>query len=222
MILVKDKPPVRATTTTSNSPLENLLERWAEQPLSCLVHHGKACCDRAQRWLLATDVSLRDECSLLAGPRWLRLRYKWGPTVWPISWCEAIQQKELDCGALAWMTREVFTARGIRAFPAQLIQRYNMEAVAHWSSAWNKAGASDNWLKAGNGLVYHEACGVEVSEGVVRIWDPSAGWWLEETPASEGYGSLAAIKLLDPTGEAAGAMLTWAGQPVQVGQWSSV
>src|SRR3712207_2487200 len=75
-------------------------------PASAIQHHGRPCCRLAREWVFATDFSQLNGESLLTGPRWIRHKYKWGPSKWPIHWCEAVEQKTLDCGALASLAHE--------------------------------------------------------------------------------------------------------------------
>ncbi len=197
-----------------------LLQRCAERPLSVFAHHGGRCCETARLWVAATDAALRADAPPASGPRWMRMRWRWGPSRWPLYWCEAVAHKTLDCGALAWMSIEAFRARGVSALPAQVIQQYDERAVAHWGHAWAQAGASPHWLGE-DGLVYHELCAVPGAAGALRLWDPSAGWWLESR-AGGGYGGVAALKVLrHPTdGLQASKTLTWAGQKVVLNSWT--
>ena len=64
---------------------------WVRASVSMLGDHGP-CCDRARAWLVAMgrshDFASTDGLAF-AGPRWLTERWAWGPTRWPIAWCEA-------------------------------------------------------------------------------------------------------------------------------------
>ena len=105
---------------------------WEHFPASSILHHGRRCCRVAREWLFSMDFSQLSGGDPLTGPRWIARRYAWGPSRWPISWCEAVEQKNLDCGALAALAAEVFAARGVRAFPAQFIQQFTEDATRHW------------------------------------------------------------------------------------------
>ena len=115
--------------------------------------------------------------------------------MWPIHWCEAVEQKTLDCGALAALAREVFSARGVRNYPAQFIQQYTEVAGRQWSKRWagDGDGASAHWIN--EDLIYHEACAVVLRDNEVGLWDPSAGWWVNPRQMG-GYGALLAVRLL--------------------------
>ena len=88
---------------------------WQAATPSTLIDHG-ACCARARDWLVATSRSMdfaSTDGFMLSAPRWLTHRFGWGPTRWPISWCEAVRQKTIDCGIFAAFAREIFSAKGL-------------------------------------------------------------------------------------------------------------
>jgi hypothetical protein len=169
------------------------MQVWQHLPASVISHHGGQCCRIAREWVLAMDYSQLNAGNSLTGPRWLRLKYNWGPSSWPIHWCEAVEQKALDCGALAAMAQEVFVSRGVRTYPAQLIQRYTEVATRQWCKRWVNDEISIHWIK--QDLIYHEACAVVVRDDEIKIWDPSAGWWMKPE-RSDGYGGMLAIRVL--------------------------
>src|SRR5574342_271092 len=77
--------------------------RWKVQPPSQLVDHGHDCCRVARAWLVSLDYSLDSvlaSADRFRGPGWIRDRYPWGPSRWPLSWCEVVVAEQLDCGAL--------------------------------------------------------------------------------------------------------------------------
>jgi hypothetical protein len=170
------------------------LEKWQHWPASTISHHGPACCRIAREWILSMDYAQLGGGSLLAGPRWLRHRYPWGPSRWPIHWCEAVRQKSLDCGALAALSHEVFCARGVGSFPAQFIQQFSEDATRDWGKRWEGAETPANWIK--EDLIYHEGCAVVAGDGEIKVWDASAGWWVNPKQFG-GYGGLLAIRIFD-------------------------
>jgi len=205
-----DIPTRKAPAAAAITPL---LTQYTDRPLSVFAHHGARCCASARAWFLATDEALRAGAPLQTGPRWIRARWTWGPSRWPMHWCEAVEQSRLDCGALAWMSCEAFRARGLDARLAHVLVRYDDTAVAHWREAWNEADASVHWLGRTD-MVYHEVCAV-VTDGAVRLWDASAGSWLESR-AGSGYGDVAALRVLGERGES----LQWAGHSFASGEWA--
>jgi hypothetical protein len=194
------------------------VEKWQQCPASSLLHHGGRCCRVAREWVLSMDYSQLDGTNLLSGPRWLRQRYTWGPSVWPLFWCDAVERKTLDCGALAALANEVFAARGVRSYTAQLIQQYSDEATLHWRKQWAGGGASTHWIEGD--LIYHEGNAVVVREGEIRVWDASAGWWVNPRQFG-GYGGLLALRVCDPHGEAP-AHFSWGAHRVAPNRWQKV
>ena len=177
---------------------EGALETWQDWPASALSHHGQACCHIAREWILSMDYSQLGGGNVLAGPRWVRHKYKWGPSRWPIHWCEAVRRKTLDCGALAAIAHEVFCARGVRSLPAQFVQQFSEDATRDWSERWKGETCAPNWIR--EDLIYHEGCAVVTggqSGQEIKVWDASAGWWVNPRQYG-GYGGLLAIRIFDP------------------------
>src|SRR5215467_8611841 len=88
---------------------------WVRASGSVLAHHGP-CCDRARAWLIAMARSQDFACTdglTFAAPRWIARRWVWGPTRWPIAWCEAVKAEKIDCGVFAAFAREIFRAKGV-------------------------------------------------------------------------------------------------------------
>ena len=63
-------------------------------PASYISHHGAPCCDIAREWITGMDFSQLNAGHPLTGPRWLRKHFKWGPSKWPMHWCEAVQGED--------------------------------------------------------------------------------------------------------------------------------
>jgi hypothetical protein len=189
--------------------------RWETFPYSCISHHGAECCDVAREWVVAYDFAQLNGAEAMSGPRWLRTRYDWGPSPWPIHWCEAVDRNTLDCGALACMAREIFAERGLASFPAQLVQQYTAEATGQWQSKWDSEKVSTHWID--EDVIYHEACAVQSGDGELKLFDPSAGSWVEQRQAG-GYGGLLALRVFD--GE--GRMWRWGGQRIPANSWIKI
>lgn len=170
------------------------VEKWQHWPASTLSHHGQACCHIAREWILSTDYSQLGGGSTLTGPRWIRHRYTWGPSRWPNHWCEAVRQETLDCGALAALAHEVFTSRGVKSFPAQFIQQFSADATRDWKNRWEGDETPSGWIM--DDLIYHEGNAVLTDEGEIKVWDASAGWWVNPKQFG-GYGGLLAIRIFD-------------------------
>lgn len=178
-------------TREKNAPV---FDKWRDWHASEISHHGKMCCEIAREWLTATDYSeLANDGGVSTGPRWLRQKFNWGASAFPIFWCEAVRKKTLDCGALAALAFEVFKTRGVKSYRVQMVQRFSDVAANQWENSWNLDGEPLRWT---NGeLIYHEGCAISPnSDGEIKIWDASAGWWIN--PASkDGYGALLAVRL---------------------------
>ena len=194
--------------------------RWQHFPFSCLSHHGEACCDVAREWILANDFAQLNGGDLLTGPRWLRQKYEWGPSAWPMHWCEVVERKVIDCGAHAALAHEAFTARGVTAFRAQFVQRYSADATSQWRKKWEDEQVSGHWL--GDDVIYHEGNALLVGEDEVKLWDASAGWWINPRQAGGGYGSLEAVRIFAEGQWGGGDGLLWGEHRIIPNEWHQV
>ena len=166
-------------------------EEWRQVSGSTLTHHGP-CCDRARAWLIAMgrsyDFSSTDGLAL-AGPRWITQRWAWGPTRWPIAWCEAVRAEVIDCGVFGAFALELFRAKGIDAYPGQLLRTCVEERISHWRRKWETMPTAFNWI--GSRVVYHEVNVVRSAPGEAHVYDPTEGFWLEPAAQSGHHGHLA-------------------------------
>ena len=194
------------------------IEKWREFPYSSIAHHGERCCDVAREWVLAIDFSQLNGGSPLTGPRWLRQKYTWGPSPWPMHWCEAVERKTLDCGALASLAHEVFLARGVRSFPAQFVQQFSEDAARDWQRRWEGDEAPSNWIK--EDLIYHEGCAVVAAGDEIKVWDASAGWWVGPKQFG-GYGGLLAVRIFDAQAEP-GTSYRWGAHAIAPNVWQKL
>jgi hypothetical protein len=190
--------------------------KWQDFPISHLSHHGADCCEVARQWIVAMDFAQLNGGDRLSGPRWLRARYEWGPSSWPIHWCEVVERKVIDCGVHSALAHEAFTGRGVRAFRAQFLQRYGDDACAQWRGRWTSDEASDHWI--GDEVIYHEGNALLVAPGEVKLWDSSAGCWLNPRQ-TKGYGSLAAVRLFVDGLAADEEALDWGGHRIHPNRW---
>ena len=213
MSLVVDNRSVQIENVT-NIDLNAALMRWRHSAPSLIAHHGKACCAIAREWLFSTDHSQLNGEHKLMGPRWVRRKYKWGPSQWPMTWCHAVEQDSLDCGALAAITSEIFAVRGVDCYPVQLIQQYSEETTSHWSAKWTTHPASTQWIQGA--LIYHEACAVQIGASEIKIWDPSAACWFNPKQF-QGYGSILALRLT--TGTAGVQRFSWGHHEIESKEW---
>jgi hypothetical protein len=181
-----------AASAARESKVE-IFDKWKDWPASTISHHGKLCCASAREWVTSTDFSALGGSSILTGPRWIRQRFKWGSSKFPIYWCQAVEKDTLDCGALAAIAYEVFESRGVTAYRIQMVQRFSELSTFQWAHSWEN-GQQLPWTKAD--LIYHEGCAI-ATDGELKVWDASAGWWIDSR-ARDGYGSLLALRLSAP------------------------
>ncbi len=203
-------------TKSSVSPQPaTVYAKWGHWQPSQISHHGRICCEIAREWITSTDFSALSGGNLLTGPRWLREKFNWGASSYPIFWCEAVRKKTLDCGALAALAHEVFAARGVKSRRVQIVQRFSEAATKQWSCSWRENGDAElRWID--RDLIYHEGCAIEVVEGEIKVWDASAGWWVDPK-AKTGYGSLIAIRVTGEPDE----VFKWGALVVPANEWAT-
>jgi hypothetical protein len=200
-------------------PAADPCARWQDFPFSRLCHHGEACCEVAREWIVAMDFAQLNGGDLMSGPRWLRQKYEWGPSPWPMHWCELVERKVIDCGAHAALAEAAFEARGVPAFRAQFVQRYGGDALEQWRCRWREDQGNDHWI--GDDVIYHEGNALLVGEDEVKLWDASAGWWLNPRQAG-GYGSLAAVRIFAEGNFGGGDGLAWGERRLKPGMWNVI
>lgn len=193
--------------------------RWDQFPYSCFSHHGDACCEVAREWVLAMDFAQLNGGDLSSGPRWMREKYEWGPSSWPMHWCDVVERKVIDCGAHAALAHEAFTARGVTAFRAQFVQRYSTDATDQWRMKWGEDQVSDHWID--DDLIYHEGNALLVGEDEVKLWDASAGWWINPRQ-SGGYGSLVAVRIFAEGQWGGGDGFRWGEHRIKPNAWHQI
>ncbi len=193
-------------------------DKWQNFPVSRISHHGQMCCEIAREWLNAMDYSQLNTGSIFTGPRWIRQRYNWGPTTWQIHWCEVMRQTSLDCGAQSALAQEVFTARGVKSYPVQLVQEYSKAATQQWSHKWNGAETSVFWIN--ENLIYHEGCAVETgNENEIKLWDASSAWWINPKQFG-GYGGLRAVRLFSLPDDLTN--FKWGEHRIAANEWQEI
>lgn len=193
-------------------------ENWKDWQPSQISHHGAICCEIAREWITATDFSSLNGDGIFTGPRWLRQRFNWGASRFPIHWCEAVRRDTLDCGALAALAHEVFTVRGVRCSRVQFVQKFSDLATSQWTNSWSVDCEPLAWIK--DDLIYHEGCAIETGGKNIKVWDASAGWWVDSKPA-DGYGALLAIRLSDFHFQA-GESFKWGEHIIKADEWMEI
>jgi hypothetical protein len=197
--------------------LRTAIAAFASNRPALLQEHDHECCLTAKKWFLAMDSASRMGNGALEPPTWLRERYQWGPSLWPIYWCEAVRSRVLDCAALAFLARESYKARGVPVLPALLVRRYSEQDAQQWRALWRAASCYTNWIL--RRCVYHEAVMVlEGEEG--HLWDPSDGHWLDPE-LSLGYAGVVAMQVVgaQPGGP---EVVRWGTHDLVVNTWASL
>ncbi len=188
---------------------------WVRASGSKLAHHGP-CCARARSWLVAMgrshDFASTDGLAFSA-PRWITRRWTWGPTRWPIGWCEAVRAPTIDCGVFMAFPLEIFRAKGVEAYPGQVLRSYAEESTTHWRHKWAALPGAFNWI--GSQVVYHEVCVVRLGRNEARIYDPTDGIWLEPSIRA-GHGGHIAVRAELPVA------MKWGGLVLVNGQWTEM
>jgi hypothetical protein len=207
-----------AQTIEPAAPDRLLGGKWRNFPISQLSHHGGACCEVARQWVVAMDFAQLNGGDRLSGPRWLRARYEWGPSPWPMHWCTLVEREVIDCGAHAALAHAAFEGRGVTAFRAQFIQRYSSDAQAQWRTKWMAEQVSDHWIGE-DAVIYHEGNAILVGADEVKLWDSSAGHWLNPRQV-QGYGSLAAVRLVGDLSGAGRDALRWGERRLKLNSWT--
>ena len=158
----------------------------------------------------------------IRAPHWLSDRFEWGPSRWPIAWCELIEQEVIDCGVFAALVREIFREQGVRAHPGQVVIQYSETCTHHWQELWRegasrlpanlseKQGQFFPWV--GKNLVYHEICVVEPQDGIARLYDSTWGNWYQPH-LRDGFGSVVAVRT-----QCEGDLL-WGDRILRSGEW---
>lgn len=201
---------------------EKFYPQWLEHPSSAIIHHDKECCEEARLWFLAYARSMEGWTTSqheMKPPSWLSQLFSWGPSLWPISWCEVVKEKIIDCGVFAALSREIFTAQGIEVHPAQALLSYNRVCTDHWKDLWitgmkkfesTKTGEVFPWV--GDTVVYHEVCIIEQIDGSAKIYDSTFGHWLEPVKRN-GFGALLSVRSECPR------LIHWGEKILSYGEW---
>lgn len=203
---------------TAAIDIDSGIAKWQQSPASTISHHGTACCEIAREWIIGMDFSQLNGGHPLTGPRWLRENFKWGPSKWPMHWCEAVQEETLDCGALGALSHQLLLARGLRSLPAQFILEFNDASTHHWTETWATAGSCAPWIN--DGLIYHEGCAVIVSGNDIKLWDATATWWINPKQFG-GYAGLLAVRVFAAQAEPL-RTFTWGQHRIRANTWHKV
>jgi len=193
------------------------IERWKHRNPPCILSHNKDCCIVAYEWFIAMANSHLTKGKAPKGPYWIRQRWKWGPSEWPLYWCQLIELNTLDCGALRLLAQKAFELQEVAVFPVQLVQQFSPQDTQQWRQQWQCCGHSSDWIL--EDLAYHEACAVLRWDNHIEIWDPSENCWI--SPVSQGYGGVVAIRVNVEKQENC-KTLFWGRLGIQANVWTVV
>jgi len=86
-----------------------------------------------------------------------------------VAWCEAVKAETIDCGVFGAFALELFRAKGIEAYPGQLLRGCAEERISHWRRKWDAIPTAFNWI--GTRVVYHEVSVVRTeADRSQRLW----------------------------------------------------
>ena len=117
-------------------------------------------------------------------PRWIGKRWKWGPNLWPVYWCELAESRHAGCMILSKMVRFALDIKNIENTPVQVIEKYDKRYTSHIKKQWNKFDT--NWID--DSYVFHEMVGIKTTDKLsftpktldgFHLWDPSEQSWRE-------------------------------------------
>lgn len=155
----------------------------------------------------------------LKAPTWLSQKYEWGPSLWPMSWCELMKEETIDCGVFAVLAREIYRAQGHSAHAAQCLLNYNQVCTGHWKDLWKdrmptldgkREFKGFNWI--GHTVVYHEVCLLEMPDQTAKVYDATFNQWYEPE-GRLGFAGLLAVRSECPR------LLRWGNKTLSCGEW---
>lgn len=190
--------------------LQDFLHELSAPGPSQLSRHPAACCMMAERWF---SMMARSHSSIAQSLSFIGERWSWGPLQWPLYWCRLSVQDRLDCGAHAALGRAACAAKNLPTISVQMLLRYDTSTTRNWARIWELAGVEPNWLRGP--FAYHEALALPQLDGL-RIWDVTDGREVE--PIGDGYGSVAAVRLLP--GGAVAHPTRWGRYELHPDRWS--
>lgn len=193
--------------------VKTAIDKFDSQLPSAISHHGNRCCDIAKNWFFAMDKShlTSDGASLM--PIWIREKYKWGPSKWPIYWCEAVESEFLDCGAQAALYHQSIRTRGINTFLTQMVLWHTEQDCDHWNRMWKQNEIVCNWISSP--FVYHEVCTVLFEgQSTSQIWDPENNYWIDPHQGF-GYNRPVAIRIFSNQH----SNIVWGKTEIECNKW---
>ncbi len=172
--------------------LQNTINRFdAKRPSHLLTHPSGRCCSRVHSWFKAMAYSYG--IMNLGLPYWLHDQWEWGPSKWPMYWCEILKNKTIDCGVFAELAEVALKETGQKTMRVQSIEEYSSDVCQNWEHLWSSADCCGDWI---NGIfVYHEMVGLVHED--LKIWDPVDNHFITFSKrANKQQGRMVAIRLI--------------------------
>lgn len=118
------------------------------------------------------------------------VEYEWGPTKWPVHWCDLLGDGDVaaDCGVHAALARSLIQAAGLPVKDAKIAIRDFGYSIPHWRRTWQEADVTATWI--GSTSVYHETL---LLDG--RYWDPSEARWFDGVGSALACGTVVATRV---------------------------
>ena len=82
---------------------------------------------------------------------------------------------------------------------------------------WTGDKCSSHWIE--DDLIYHEGCAVLTGTDEIKLWDASAGWWVNPKQFG-GYGGVLALKVFAPPG--AISVFKWGTHLIEPNCWREI
>lgn len=207
-------------SSARHDPFVQALARVEKRLPSFISDHGGECCRAARTWFRCLSVAAASRNP--GPPTWIRERWEWGPSEWPLHWCQIPGLKTLDCGALACLARTALGHTGAIVLPVQLLEGFDTSAVEQWRAVWESCpAAAPSWTW--ESIAYHEAAAI-LDNGRLSIWDPTDSHFVEATP-KQGYASVLAVRITsepsarESAGRGTADAPQWNGRSVAFNRW---
>ncbi len=198
--------------------LSDVLNRVIARMPAHLSMHSSSCCTRARSWFItmACCTGAQDDYSSLS---WIHSQWEWGPSKWPMYWCEILEREKLDCGVLADLADLALQEKGKKTIRIQLIEEYDIYVCQNWRQVFSGAGCCVDWIHGC--MVYHEVTGYIVGEDL-KIWDPSDNnLVIFQNNAPKQHGRVVAIRLAPSELVPSESIILWCGLQLSVGSWQN-
>lgn len=193
--------------------LEDAISVWSSSVNSVLTEHrNRTCCRIARSWFGVVARSGDGQ----GPPSWVSQMWTWGPLRWPAYWCDVLESRSLDCGALAAVATEACRSVGLTAYRTQAILEYSLAETDQWKALWSGARLAPSWIRGG--LVYHEVVAIQsrASEHAVVLWDPAQSAALVPDAIDDGV-----VRAVRMEASVNGALANWHGNWLRPDEWAT-